>query len=209
MLVPMSSSDPTSPVESASAAKRAQRLSLRQRRAARSPAAQVAAGAALVDVALGVPEVAAAGVVAAYVGIGTEPPTLPLLERLQADGVRVLLPIVTGGRTLDWAVFTGPAGLAVVGPVGFREPTGPRLGPGGLAAAAVVLVPALAVDRRGCRLGTGGGYYDRALAAGSPETTTLAVVYDDEVLDRVASEPHDRRVSGALTPSGRLRFAAG
>jgi 5-formyltetrahydrofolate cyclo-ligase len=64
----------------------------------------------------------------------------------------------------------------------------------------VVLVPALAVDRRGRRLGRGGGYYDRTLA--SLAGPAYAVVYDDEVVEEVPVEPHDVAVAGALTPSG-------
>src|SRR5664280_2311939 len=71
---------------------------------------------------------------------------------------------------------------------------------------------AAAVDRqrryqhRGFRLGTGGGYYDRALGLVAPTVPVLAVVYDDELLDAVPSERHDRPVTGALTPSGVRRF---
>ena len=60
--------------------------------------------------------------------------------------------------------------------------------------------PALAVDRHGHRLGRGGGYFDRALAA-VPPSMSVAVVYDDEVLDEVPTQPHDRDVGAALTPS--------
>jgi 5-formyltetrahydrofolate cyclo-ligase len=64
----------------------------------------------------------------------------------------------------------------------------------------VVLVPALAVDRDGHRLGRGRGYYDRALE--SVTAPVVAVVYDDDVIDDVPIEPHDRCVDGRLTPSG-------
>jgi 5-formyltetrahydrofolate cyclo-ligase len=66
-----------------------------------------------------------------------------------------------------------------------------------------VLVPALAVDRSGRRLGRGGGSFDRALCR-VDRSRTLALVYDDEVLDEIPAEPHDCRVGGILTPSGLL-----
>ena len=72
---------------------------------------------------------------------------------------------------------------------------------------AVVLVPAVAVDRTGLRLGRGGGSYDRALARVGPAILTVAPLYDSEVLPTVPAEPHDQRVRAAATPSdGLLRF---
>ena len=146
-----------------------------------------------------VPGLVTSGTIAAYVGTGTEIDTGPLLADLVGRGLRVLLPI-TVGQHLDWAVYEGPDAL-VAGRFGLPEPTGRRLGPGALAGAGLVLVPALAVDRAGHRLGRGAGFYDRALAA-APEVAAHAVVDDDEVLDEVPVEQHDRPVSGILTPSG-------
>jgi 5-formyltetrahydrofolate cyclo-ligase len=131
--------------------------------------------------------------------VGTEPPTQPLLDALRAAGVRVLLPVISGER-LDWASYDGEGALAQ-GPLGLAEPTGHRLGSDALSAADVVLVPALAVDRSGHRLGRGRGYYDRALATAAGPV--IAVVFDDDVIDDVPIEAHDRDVDGWLTPSGR------
>jgi 5-formyltetrahydrofolate cyclo-ligase len=142
---------------------------------------------------------------AAYVSIGTEPGTGPLLEHLRATGVRVLLPVLAADGPLDWAFDEG-AGRRRPGPYGLSEPTGPRLGPARIAIADLVVVPALAVDMVGNRLGRGGGSYDRALALVPSGTPVLAVVYAEEVLDAVPVEPHDRLVTGALTPRGLLRF---
>jgi 5-formyltetrahydrofolate cyclo-ligase len=190
-------------------AKQAARQAARQRRGARTPVARAAAGASLAAVAMAAPEVRDARVVAAYVGVGSEPPTLALLDALLAAGVRVLLPVVAAGRTLDWGGYSGESELVPVaggGGLSLLEPAGTRLGPAALGSAAAVLVPALAVDRRGFRLGTGGGYYDRALGLVAPTVPVLAVVYDDELFDAVPSERHDRPVTGALTPSGVRRF---
>jgi 5-formyltetrahydrofolate cyclo-ligase len=136
--------------------------------------------------------------VAAYLAVGTEPPTQPLIERLVAAGVTVLLPVIDGDR-LDWTAYTGADDLAA-GPLGIVEPTGARLGESGLATAEVIVVPALAVDRRGNRLGRGRGYYDRALA--DVTVPVVAVTYDDELLDDVPVEPHDRAVDAVLQPRG-------
>jgi 5-formyltetrahydrofolate cyclo-ligase len=140
----------------------------------------------------------AAATVAAYLAFGTEPPTAALLDRLRDSGARVLLPVITA-ETLDWAPYDGPHALRP-GPLGSSEPTGPRLGPAALGDAAVVLVPALAVDRHGNRLGRGRGYYDRSLAAVT--APVVAVVYDHELIDEVPTERHDRKVAAVLRPAG-------
>ena len=69
-----------------------------------------------------------------------------------------------------------------------------------MALASVVLVPALAVDRRGVRLGRGGGYYDRSLSLRRPDAHLVAVVRDEEIVEEVPSEAHDVRMTHALTP---------
>ncbi len=78
----------------------------------------------------------------------------------------MLVPVVTGAAPLDWCEYVTrqPPQPTRRGALGIDEPTGPRLGPAAIADADVVLVPALAVDRRGHRLGRGGGHYDRTLA---------------------------------------------
>ena len=78
------------------------------------------------------------------------------------------------------------------------------LPPETIAQAELILVPALAVDRRGVRLGRGAGYYDRTLGAAGPNARLVAVVRDDELVDRLPEEPHDLRMGWALTPLGGL-----
>jgi 5-formyltetrahydrofolate cyclo-ligase len=145
------------------------------------------------------------GTVAGYVGVGTEPPTSALLDELRRRGAEVLLPVVLPGGVLDWA--TGSAEL-VSGQLGLREPGGPYLGPHAVREAGLVLVPALAVDLAGHRLGRGGGYYDRVLATLPRTVLLVAVVFDDEVLADVPVEEHDRPVDGVLTPSGLQMFGS-
>ncbi len=67
-------------------------------------------------------------------------------------------------------------------------------------AATLILVPALAVDRHGARLGRGAGFYDRTLALADPAAALVAVVRDDEILERLPAEPHDVPMTHALTP---------
>jgi 5-formyltetrahydrofolate cyclo-ligase len=140
-----------------------------------------------------------AATVAAYVSIGAEPGTGALLEALLTAGRRVILPVLLPDNDLDWAPHTGELRRAGRG---LLEPPGPRLGPDAVATADVVLVPGLAVDRAGLRLGRGGGSYDRALGRVPVGTFTCVLLYDGEVLDSVPAEPHDRGVVAAATPSG-------
>ncbi|WP_344466418.1 5-formyltetrahydrofolate cyclo-ligase [Kitasatospora kazusensis] len=142
--------------------------------------------------------------VAAYVSVGSEPGTRPLLDALRERGVRVLLPVLLPDNDLDWAEYRGAGELAPAGR-GLLEPTGPRLGPEAVTGAALVLLPGLAVDRRGLRLGRGGGSYDRVLArlaAAGARPVLATLLYPHELLDAVPAEPHDLPVDAAVTPSG-------
>ncbi|MGR3938612.1 5-formyltetrahydrofolate cyclo-ligase [Streptomyces sp. BRA346] len=166
------------------------------------------AGASLACRALELPELARADTVAAYVSVGREPGTRALRDALRARGVRVLLPVLLPDNDLDWGADEGPDGLVRAGR-GLLEPGGPRLGPDAVTRADAVLLPGLAVDRRGMRLGRGGGSYDRVLArlarAGA-DPALVVLLYDGELLDAVPAEPHDRPVHAAVTPSGAHRF---
>ncbi|MGW4356722.1 5-formyltetrahydrofolate cyclo-ligase, partial [Nocardia sp. NPDC004582] len=142
------------------------------------------------------------GWVCAYVPVGAEPGSLALLDALRAAGARVLLPVTGEPGPLTWAEYTGPGGLRR-GRFGLREPDGDPV-TDGISAASTILVPALAVDRRGVRLGRGAGYYDRSLNAARADARLIAVVRDDELVDRLPEEPHDHRMGWALTPFGGL-----
>jgi len=138
--------------------------------------------------------------VAAYVPVGREPGSVRLLDALRSGDTEVLLPVV-GTDGLDWARYAG-ANRLVAGAFGTREPDGPRLNPAALVAVDAVLVPALGVDHRGIRLGRGGGYYDRALAAVPPGIPLVALLHDGELVARLPADPWDRSVTAAVSPSG-------
>jgi 5-formyltetrahydrofolate cyclo-ligase len=148
-----------------------------------------------------------AATIAAYVSMGTEPGTGPLIDAWHDAGRRVLLPVLLPDNDLDWAVYRGSTSLLPAGR-GLLEPAGERLGLDAIATADVVLTPGLAVDRTGMRLGRGGGSYDRALARVPVGTPVITLLYDGELVDEVPSGPHDRRVSGVATPSGITWFGA-
>ncbi|WP_433333413.1 5-formyltetrahydrofolate cyclo-ligase [Spirillospora sp. CA-294931] len=183
--------------------KRLLREELLVKRAAMDAEARSAASRSLRDALLSAPETQMAGTVAAYVSIGSEPDTRGLLFALWKRGAYVLLPRLLPDGDLDWASYEGPDSLAP-GPRGLLEPTEPPRGPGAVASADVVLVPALAADRTGMRLGRGGGSYDRALARVGPAILTAALLYDGELVDELPAEAHDQRVRAAATPSEGL-----
>ncbi|MEU3372334.1 5-formyltetrahydrofolate cyclo-ligase [Streptomyces sp. NPDC006660] len=167
-----------------------------------------AASLALAEQALALPELAAARTVAAYVSVGREPGTRALIDALRARGVRVLLPVLLADNDLDWAVYAGPEHLLPAGR-GLLEPDGERLGPSAVTGADAVLLPGLAVDARGMRLGRGGGSYDRVLArveASGSAPALVVLLYANEVVARVPEEPHDHPVRAVVTPCGVTRF---
>jgi len=157
------------------------------------------AGRQLRDAVLALPETQMAGTAAAYYSIGTEPDTRGLVYALWKRGTYVLLPLLLPGGDLDWACYEGPDSLAA-GPRGLLEPAQPPRGPSAVASADLVIVPALAVDRRGRRLGRGAGSYDRALARVGGPVPTIALLYDDELLDQVPAGPHDLPVRLVARP---------
>lgn len=141
-----------------------------------------------------------------YVPVGSEPGSAQMLDDVADFGVRVLLPVVVGRGPLDWAWYAGPDSLRP-GPYGLREPIGERLSVTALRIADLVLVPALAVDRMGTRLGQGAGHYDQSLPLAAPGTPMVAVVRDQELVPSLPSEPHDVPMSAVLTPHrGLIRF---
>jgi 5-formyltetrahydrofolate cyclo-ligase len=151
------------------------------------------------DTLLSLPALQMAGTVAAYYSVGAEPDTRALVFGMWKRGTYVLLPLLRPDGDLDWASYEGPDSM-VPGPRGLLEPSEPPRGPQAVARADVVLAPALAVDTAGNRLGRGGGSYDRALARVGPLIPLIALLYDDELLDRVPAEPHDTPVRAVVRP---------
>ena len=152
-----------------------------------------------------------AATVCAYWPVGSEPGSPELLDRLAELCGAVLIPVTVIGpggehEPLRWGDYQ--PGHLIEGPFGLREPAGPSRGPEAIAEADLVLVPALSVDRRGVRLGRGGGFYDRSLRLCRPDTRLVAVVRDDEVVDELPGEAHDVPMTHALTPAGLITLGS-
>lgn len=204
-------SDASADQTALASAKRALRQAVRLRRAARSEQQRSADDEARFAVLVESVGPRPPRTVAAYLSAGDEPDTLRLVAWLAAQRVRVLLPVLTdgAGSRVDgpaWAAYAGPDALRA-GPLGLLEPIGPRLPAPALTEAGLVVCPGLAANRRGDRLGRGGGWYDRALGHAEPTTPSVLLLNDDEVLDVIPAQPWDRRVDRIATPSGLVDCA--
>lgn len=145
--------------------------------------------------------------VCAYVPVGTEPGSIEMVDVLLRRFGRVLLPVASAGTDntplpLRWGEYR--PGTLQPGRWGLLEPPEPWLPASALAEAGLVLVPALAVDRCGVRLGRGQGFYDRSLDGRNPHAALVAVVRDAELVDELPAEPHDVAMTHALTPLSGL-----
>ena len=151
----------------------------------------------------------APGRIAAYLSVGTEPPTLPLMALLVERGHEVLVPVCESGFRLQWVRWMPGIELLRSPWAPVDEPVGRRLPLDIMEEVAGILLPALAVDRAGNRLGKGGGYYDRFLATLDGlehRPATAAVVFEHELLEpgRIEFDELDAPVGGVLTPQRYL-----
>ncbi len=133
----------------------------------------------------------------AYLSFNQEVRTDPIIARAWADGKRVAVPKVMG-REMLFIWIDDFDGLAPQGAYSIPEPVAD--GPVADDATALVLMPGLAFDLEGHRVGYGGGYYDRFLAA-EPDHPLVALCYDFQMLDRLEVEAHDVPVDLIITDS--------
>ncbi|WP_313278508.1 5-formyltetrahydrofolate cyclo-ligase [Timonella senegalensis] len=189
--------------------KSALRAAIRETRAQRSERLRKEAGQDIATTVLTIPAVKEARVVAAYTSRANEPSTYALLEYLKALGKTVLLPVLGAGLQRDWAEFISVEDLQQRAPGRPSEPSSPTLGPEALAAADAIIVPALAIDSTGTRLGQGGGWYDRALLHAREDALTIGVIFPEEFYPatshQLPREDHDLPIDAvATTTSWRM-----
>lgn len=147
------------------------------------------------------------GTIAAYLPTKSEPPIIEALTRLHKDGHRILVPVVRPGRKLAW-VRWDPAVEHPLSPMGIPEPEGEEQDERAFVDADLRLIPALAFDAGGHRLGQGGGYYDRIiplLSAQQLEEQSIGIVFSDEIYEAVPYDQWDAILPVILTEQGIYR----
>jgi len=182
----------------------------RMREALRSldPANRAEEGVALRRALLAWPAWVGARSVLGFLPLASEVDLRPLLAEALGRGVRVAVPEVTTEGVFRPCVLRSLEASALEpGAMGIPVPRVREAMP--VESIDLVLVPGLAFDPQGRRLGRGGGFYDRSLPLCAPGTRLVAVVRDDEVLDALPAEPHDVRMTHALTPGSGLIALAG
>lgn len=176
------------------------RLALARRRRL-TPAERAAAGTAVAEQVASLPEFAAASSVLATASIHSEVPTADLLERIIAAGKTLLVPYVADDGALRASVV---ASLDELEP-GYRGIPEPRARlPVEASAAGLIVVPGVAFDDRGARLGYGGGFFDGYLAAAGARPR-VGICYETQLVEQVPTEPHDERVQIVVTERRVIR----
>ena len=178
-------------------AKKQLRAQVRAQRRALPPEVLAADSRAITERLLTLPEMERAERVFCYVSLPGEVETSPLIGRLLSQGRAVLVPRCRAGGEMDLVPISSLDDLTP-GAYGILEP-GPDLTPTG-EMPDLAVVPALAFDRRGMRLGQGGGYYDRFLAA-YPFLLKIGCALTPFLTDCVPTEPTDQRLDGIATES--------
>ncbi len=146
-------------------------------------------------------------IVALYWPKGREFDTLPLMERLLTAGVTCALPVVVKDEWLLRFVAWNDGDALVDGPYGLKQP--PVDENTAFVEPDIFVVPLLAFDRRGNRLGYGGGYYDETLRHYRAMKDVTAVGYgyaEQAVLFNLPAEDHDQKLDVMITPRGVQRF---
>ena len=151
--------------------------------------------------------------VATYVSMGSEIPTIPLLQLILERGIKPLVPRLGRGLDVGWSELNRISSLqavpaAITGIQRPDEPSSPSFGPELLRRANLIVLPALGVDRHGTRLGRGGGWYDRALTHRNQNAPIIAVCWPWEVHEQaLPHQTHDIGVDAAVTSEGLEWFA--
>ena len=139
-------------------------------------------------------------VIGCHLPFGNEPPLLNFLHRAKDLGIKIYSPVAGPDGEMSWVLFDGRTKKGIFG---FSEAVGEPQDPNQIN---LLIMPALAIDKQGNRLGRGGGYYDRALDKISSQPIKVAVVFDHEIVNLVPTESHDKAVDYAVSPSKTLKF---
>ena len=180
------------------------RRAVRARRAAINPATRQVRGEQARRFCLELPELAEARCVFVYVSHGSEMPTHSLIETLLDRGVELAVPVIEDDSDIMTPARLTDIGELRPGRFGIPAPRDPQPHEGPIDA---ILAPCVAVTVEGQRLGAGGGFYDRFLAA-HPDAFVAAVAFEAQVTDSLPIEPHDRRMDAIVTEQRVIRCEA-
>jgi 5-formyltetrahydrofolate cyclo-ligase len=185
--------------------KRALRVAMRERRCSMPAEERERSARAAQERLASSPLAAAARIIGVYASLPTEVSTDALVRALAADGKVVCYPAVRDDvRALDFR--EAGSGTFRLGALGVREPRG---APVELARIELFVVPAVAVDLDGRRLGRGRGHYDATLATAAPRALRVALVFDWQLVDEVPVDGRDERMDAVCTDSRLIRVQRG
>lgn len=185
--------------------KRALRAELRGRRRIRTATEREEAETALTSQLTRLTQELGVRSLSAYLSTPDEPGTRDFLRWADENGIRVLLPVSREDGLLDWAPYDGADEDLDI--LGMPTPTSELLGPIAINDVDLILVPAACIARDGMRLGWGRGYFDKTLGSMEGGPPVYAVIFDDELVDAVPTEPHDQAVDGVVMPSSIVSFS--
>jgi 5-formyltetrahydrofolate cyclo-ligase len=147
-----------------------------------------------------VPEFFSAGTILFFISFRSEVDTMPMIRRALEEGKTVCVPCTDAGSKAMVASRTSdPEGDLELGNYDILEPRKECLRPVPEQNIDVVLMPGVAFDSMGGRLGYGGGYYDRFLEKCSPECTLIAVAFELQIVEHVPCADHDARIHKIVT----------
>ena len=140
--------------------------------------------------------------IALFMSRPDEPDTSALVDVILGEGRRLLLPRVSG-EVMDFYAVTDPSRL-LPGAFGLPEPDALHCHPVPPSEMDLMLVPGLAFDRQGTRLGRGKGYYDRFMSCPGFQARSIGVFFSFQEVQKIPTEPHDRKLDTVVTEDGWL-----
>lgn len=187
----------------AAEAKRVARALAREARDRLTPEQRRDAAYRIAEALLALDELADARAVLAHAALPNEIDPAPAIARLRERGIRIAYPRIESPGVLGLH-YVGHELDLVPGPFGLAQPSefAPRMQPRD---ADAILLPGIAFDERGTRLGYGGGYFDRLLPTCRPDAVRIGIGFDEQLLTEIPAEEHDERVSIVVTPSRVIR----
>jgi 5-formyltetrahydrofolate cyclo-ligase len=194
---------PVNESDAIAAAKHAARARARAARECLDLTVCRAHAASLASRLLSLPEIADVHVILAYAALPAELDPSPAIDVLRARGVRTAYTRIEAPGVLALHEVASEVEL-VPGPLGIRQPAAEsaRVANADIDA---VIVPGVAYDESGRRLGYGGGYFDRLLPLLRPDCVRIGVAFDEQILESIPAEEHDADVDLVVTPSRTIR----